>query len=197
MLYSMGTAAPAAPHRASSSFAGLLEEYAAPQQKFPPGRDLDGLDDDVVALNYEHALKTHARYSREPESVPQPYPATNFAKSTRSIPREEPQALPRTLAFAEPALTVRKCASVTVRLTAEENDRMRIRAAEADLTISAYLRSCAFEMESMRVQVKEALARMRAAEQRPPARHRFWLSRFLRRSLNRQQFPTAQDSNGA
>lgn len=191
MLYSMGTAAPAEPHRASSSFAGLLEEYAAPRQKFPPARDLDGLDDDVVALSYEHALKTHARYSREPESVPQPDSATYVAESTRSIPREEPQALPRTLAPLEPAPTSRKCASVTVRLTAEENELMRIRAAGADLTISAYLRSCAFEMESMHAQVKEALARMRAAEKQPPARHRFWLLRFLPRLRNRQQLPLA------
>lgn len=179
MLYGMGTAAPATPHRASSSFAGLLEEFAAPPQKFPPVRDLDGLDDDVVALSYEHALKTHARYRHEQESVPQPDPATNFARSTRSIPREEPQALPRTFAPAELAPSVRKCASVTVRLTAEENDRMRIRAAEADLTISAYLRSCAFEMESLRAQVKEALARMRAAEERGPQPRRSWFWRVF------------------
>ncbi|MFZ0392465.1 MAG: hypothetical protein WAL73_01385, partial [Terracidiphilus sp.] len=74
----MATAAPAAPPQASRSFAGLLEEYASPKKKFPPARDpghdrlplgesLDGFEDDVATLSYEHALKAHARYRREPD----------------------------------------------------------------------------------------------------------------------------------
>ena len=40
---------------------------------------------------------------------------------------------------------------------------MRERAAEAGLTVSAYLRSCVFEVEDLRAQVKQALAEMRSA----------------------------------
>jgi hypothetical protein len=41
--------------------------------------------------------------------------------------------------------------------------QLRQRAAEAGMTISAYLRSCTFEAEALRGQVKEALAQLRAA----------------------------------
>jgi hypothetical protein len=61
----------------------------------------------------------------------------------------------------------RKCASVTVRLTAEENDRLRHRAAEARLTVSAYLRSCAFEVESLRAEVKQTLSTLRGSAPAP------------------------------
>ena len=43
-----------------------------------------------------------------------------------------------------------------------ESAQLRQRAAEAGLTISAYLRSCTFEAESLRAQVKETLAQLRA-----------------------------------
>jgi hypothetical protein len=37
------------------------------------------------------------------------------------------------------------------------------RAAEAGLTVSAYLRSCTFETESLRAMVKDTLAQLRSA----------------------------------
>ena len=67
----------------------------------------------------------------------------------------------------------RKNASVTVRLTHAENEQLRQRAAEADLTVSAYLRSCAFEVESLRSQVKQTLAELRQGSHEP-VRQSFW-----------------------
>jgi hypothetical protein len=52
----------AAPSPNTRSFAGLLADYAAPEKKFPPASDLDGLADDIATLSYENALRTHARY---------------------------------------------------------------------------------------------------------------------------------------
>jgi hypothetical protein len=60
-----------------------------------------------------------------------------------------------------------RSASVTVRFSAEESARLRRRAAEAGLTLSAYLRSCTFEVESLRAQVKQTLAEMRSSEAGP------------------------------
>lgn len=60
-----------------------------------------------------------------------------------------------------------KSASVTIRLSEVESAQLRQRAAEAGLTVSAYLRSCTFEAESLRAQVKEALAQLRPAPSSP------------------------------
>ena len=57
---------------------------------------------------------------------------------------------------------MRKTASITLRLTAAEQAQLHDRAAAANLSVSAYIRSCIFEAESLRTQVKEALTQMRA-----------------------------------
>jgi hypothetical protein len=65
------------------------------------------------------------------------------------------------------------------------------RAEEAGLSVSAYLRSCTFEAESLRAMVKETMAQLRTAKAQPkladPATSRRsgfrelarWLARFL------------------
>jgi predicted DNA binding CopG/RHH family protein len=56
-----------------------------------------------------------------------------------------------------------KSASITIRLSKAESAQLRRRAAEAGLTVSAYLRSCTFEAESLRALVKDTLAQLRSA----------------------------------
>jgi hypothetical protein len=71
-----------------------------------------------------------------------------------------------------------RSASVTIRLSRAECARLHQRAAEAGLTVSAYLRSCAVEAEALRAQVKQALAELKTAAEtaRPVARpRRRWL----------------------
>ncbi len=66
----------------------------------------------------------------------------------------------------------RKTASITIRLSNAECAQLHQRAAEAGLTISAYLRSCICEVEALRAQVKEALAQLRpvtAKDEQKPA----------------------------
>ena len=155
----MAASTTAAPSPNSRSFAGLLADYAVPEKKFPPARDLDGLADDIATLSYEHALRTHARYHSTGESPAAaeapPQQAALFAPQAPAEPAPEP------------ATTTRKCASITVRLTVEEDHRLRGRAAEAGMTISAYLRSCAFEVESLRAEVKQTLSELRRPEPQP------------------------------
>jgi hypothetical protein len=152
----MAASTTATPSPNPRSFAGLLADFAAPEKKFPPARDLDGLTDDIATLSYEHALRTHARYHSTGES---PAAATATPQQAALFTPQAP-AEPA----PEPATTTRKCASITVRLTGEENDRLRGRAAEAGMTISAYLRSCAFEVESLRAEVKQTLSELRRTE---------------------------------
>ncbi|HEY3706681.1 MAG TPA: hypothetical protein VGL22_16580 [Terracidiphilus sp.] len=164
----MSASAQAQPSPKDRSFAGLLAELAAPEKKFPPARDLDGLADDIATLSYESALKTHARYR------PTFPPAAELPRIVEVLPQTSPPAI-NTAALpagnpSAPAQSVapRKLASITVRLTRAEDEQLRHRAAEAGLTLSAYLRSCAFEVESLRAQVKQTIAELRQAEAAPP-----------------------------
>jgi hypothetical protein len=68
---------------------------------------------------------------------------------------------------------------LTLRVTASEQSLIQARAAEAELSVSAYLRQCAFEVETLREQVQRALLDMRSsvaalptpqAESAPPIR---------------------------
>lgn len=118
---------------APNAFAGMLATVSD-----PPWND-DGLAEDVATISYEHALRTHGRsHSGAPEKVPDP-----------TAPPMDSKRL--------------KTASITIRLSAAECAQVRQRAAEAGLTVSAYLRSCALEVESLRAEVKEMMGRLRSS----------------------------------
>jgi hypothetical protein len=165
----------------SPSFAGLLAALAAPAQKRQPVWNDDDLEEDVATLSYERALRTHSR-QRAPEptdrSLAQPADTeplrifealpddrqSTAQTATRgfSAPyhaKAEPEALLDVATTHDRNL---KCASITIRLSKTECDQLRQRAAEAGLTISAYLRSCTFEAESLRAMVKDTLAQLRS-----------------------------------
>jgi hypothetical protein len=62
-------------------------------------------------------------------------------------------------------------AVVSIRMNDMEFDRLRLRAAESGLSVSAYMRSCVLDAEHLRTQVKQALAEMRSSihlAQAPP-----------------------------
>ena len=63
---------------------------------------------------------------------------------------------------------------ITLRMSAAECEQLRDRAAEAGLSVSAYLRSCAFEVESLRLQVKDTVAKLRDQQTRPARQFRLW-----------------------
>ncbi len=80
--------------------------------------------------------------------------------------------------------------SMSLRVAASEQALIKVRAAEAGVSASAYLRQCALEVEILRAQVQQFLAvsaRSRTAEFRDgprtavPVEREGWLSRFKRR----------------
>jgi hypothetical protein len=165
----------------SSTFAGMMAAFAAPGQKRPPARDLDGLEDDVATLSYERALRAHSRF-RSPDasdrpltqvSPPEPLSIVEVFPSDLEPANEAapmPAAVP-SVAHAMPDLVPDnstahdrnlKCASITIRLSRAECAQLRQRAAEAGLNLSAYLRSCTVEAEALRAQVMDTMAQMRA-----------------------------------
>lgn len=164
------------------SFAGLLASLTAPR---PGGRstrrglpgDLDGLEDDVATLSYERAPHTHARH-KPPAEEPNHAVEHQGVEESRSAARAKVAPAPVSQPPREPG---GKRACVTVRMSKAECAQLQQRAAEAGMTVSAYLRSCTFEAESLRAQVKQALAELRAAQAAPKPRHRFhWLPLFHR-----------------
>jgi predicted DNA binding CopG/RHH family protein len=130
---------------APDAFASLLAALAAPafeEEAGPiPGTSDSHLRDDVLALSCEPGLRAHE--AREPQN--QDFP-TRREKNYQE----------------------KKSASLTIRMSLAECDQLKQRAAEAGLTVSAYLRSCTLEAESLRAQVKDALAAIRAATPQPP-----------------------------
>jgi hypothetical protein len=178
MLQVMQATIPNQQSSTSPSFAGLLASLAAPAPK--TAWNNDDLADDVATLSYEHALLAHTRYrSNQPDESALGFagpPAVGTEKVIRDV--EEPglfesqSRLPSSAERESAAAPViqdsttalemnKKCASITIRLSKAECDQLRRRAAQAGLTVSAYLRSCTFEAEALRAQVKDVLAELR------------------------------------
>src|SRR5947207_14950351 len=144
------------PHSAETSFAGVLASIAAPPKPETAWIDSE-LAEDVATISYEKALRTHARLHPS-DANPERQPASlgDLASSLANSPAGEREF--ESAAAAKPART----ASITIRLSERECAHLRQRAAEAGLTVSAYLRSCTLEVESLRAQVKNTLAQLRA-----------------------------------
>jgi hypothetical protein len=170
------------------SFAGFLSALASPVSS-PHGSawNDETLADDVVTLSYENALKAHSRYKPQLDLLPIPKPdapAENVSSPQESVSRCATPVFPQPPTAGGDL----KTASITIRMSQAECAQLKQRAAEAGMTISAYLRSCTFEAETLRGQVKEALTQLRAAasaesKQCPSVSDRLrksgWVSRIL------------------
>jgi len=193
------------PSPATFGFASLLAALTPPASESTPAWGDDALADDIATLSYEQALRTHTRLrSNHAEGLlprqddeqgdlrRQPSlsdPANSAAAAT------VPSVRPDRNAAAEASVTLgsavfeesRRAASITIRLSNAESAQLRARAAQAGLSISAYLRSCIFEAETLRAQVREALAQFRSVSAADVTRGAAitpsflpaWLSRFL------------------
>ncbi len=163
-LDGMQTTADVSSTPAEASFSTLLTALTSrlPVQDAQDSENL--LRDDVVSLSYEQALRTAARH-RSPAShaAVQPLPeAEGLPPAQQLAQAQKAQASHRRSRRA-----IRMASSVTIRLDESECGELRARAAEAGLTVSAYLRSCIFEVDDLRAQVKQALAQMRSTATPP------------------------------
>lgn len=197
MLQAMEPSAQTQPSPTSSNFAGLLAALTSPIRDAadvdPPWGGSD-LSEDVETLSYERALRAHARYRPADRGDWQLAQETNPSQGDEQeappvLATPAGQGLPVQAGPAKQAETDRylRSASVTIRLSKAECARLHQRAAEAGVTVSAYLRSCTFEAEALRAEVKAALAELRKATsgEKPaaPARERRswfgWVARFF------------------
>lgn len=210
MLRVMNQAAqnPAQPD--SASFAGILAALAGPAKKSASAWIDDGLEEDVATFSYEHALRTHARHRRpEPDEqmlkravdpgsirIQEAFPAkVDSAGQTEKSKAAfgsgtGAEVVSKHVAHQTLELNLKR-ASITVRLSDAECAQLRMRASDAGLTISGYLRSCTFEAEALRAEVKQALAELRngggkAGTAKSSGAGRIWPA-WLRRLLHRGQ----------
>ncbi len=164
----------------SSSFAGLLASLTSPDPSPATAWSVDDLADDVATLSYESALRAHARYkpgmpgngdlahSVETQTC-RSCGARRGAPATSAKTEAEPvdsnglddRSVNSSHAHFAVNRSGKKCASITIRMSEGDCEQLKVRAAEAGLTISAYLRSCTFEAETLRAEVKKTLAEMR------------------------------------
>jgi len=208
ILHSMRQPSASATSPNSPSFAGLLAALATPVPKSASAWNDDDLEDDVATLSYERALRTHTRH-RSTGLTDHPLTEAAASEATRFEAPVKAQAAPFEQSAAEFAASAKfqeiaentepepnclrtaqlernlKDASITIRMSKAECAQLHRRAAEAGLTVSAYLRSCTFEAESLRAMVKETLTQLRAATaEKEPRRSWFrgvanWLARLL------------------
>jgi hypothetical protein len=138
--------------KSAGSFADFLASFTGGSDKSDDDWDLSGLAEDVATINYEQALRSHR--------------AAHAAEFATERLRDKPlagAAIRGALQHAAGSKKKSKTSSITLRLTEEEHGQLHERAAAAKLSTSAYIRSCIFEAESLRTQVREALAQMQAA----------------------------------
>jgi selenocysteine lyase/cysteine desulfurase len=144
---------------AEPAFASLLSALARSKQESLPPWDDGDLAEDVATLSYERALQASAPYrprDLDDRSLTQPTSAASGKATAASSLRGQ---------NGDPAPSQLKSASITIRMSHAECEQLRRRASEAGLTVSAYLRSCTFEVEKLRAQVKDTLAQLRPAAQ--------------------------------
>jgi hypothetical protein len=101
-----------------------------------------------------------SRARRAKTADPLPQPGRQLARRDTMQPEELRLELPHTSVELE-----HRRAVVSIRLNDSEIERLRQRAAESGISVSAYMRSCVLEAEHLRAQVKQALAEMRASIQ--------------------------------
>jgi predicted DNA binding CopG/RHH family protein len=171
MLHSMQEETRNPSAHTAPDFAGLLAVLAASKPIELPTWNDEELPRDVATLSYERALRKHARYKSGDAEVfstvqlPDVQSQHTSAGSQNAVSARlrVDESIRRAASGASPIERDRKCASVTIRMSQAECEQLRQRAAEAGLTISAYLRSCTFEAEVLRTQVKQALVDLRTS----------------------------------
>jgi mobilization protein NikA len=177
----MPETAEASPSSAAASFASLLAGLAATAPKATNAWNDDCLADDIATLSYEQALRAHAHYRGANSGRASSLEEGDAGQRVREPVHSSPKSAQRSKLSSSPARNrfgeatgqsvrqpaarneSRKSASITIRLSQAECAQLRERAAAAGLTVSAYLRSCTFEVETLRAQVMDALAQFKSA----------------------------------
>ena len=126
-----------------------------------PAFDAEAIQPDRLSLS--------ATASPRPTDLPQKAQPAFGTVLAEAIPCEpDPAAL--ALVWPAPPKTERQV-SMSLRVAVSEQALIKARAAEAGLSVSAYLRQCALEVEKLRAQVHHTLALIEQKSEQSPARN--------------------------
>ena len=104
-----------------------------------------------------------------PEKSVGPAFGTVLAEALPTEPDPNPDLGPLALVWPAPPKNERQV-SMSLRVAPSEQALIKARAAEAGLSVSAYLRQCALEVEKLRAQVHHTLALIEQRSEQSPAR---------------------------
>src|SRR5262249_40886792 len=76
-----------------------------------------------------------------------------------------PAAVPKEIAVIE-----RRTTALSLRISSAEHALLKMRAAEANLSVSCYLRNCVLEVENLRAQLAQKIAEQKPAPMQLPYR---------------------------
>jgi predicted DNA binding CopG/RHH family protein len=158
---------------ATLSYESALRSHSRYSSKGEEEASLDAADDPIARQLKAAFAKSGSTTVSAPTAQPiQPYELRNeeqdpIQDSTQPPIQARTKAAPSLPRSAQKSATPfernLKRSSITIRMSEEECAQLHRRAAEAGLTVSAYLRSCTFEAEALRAQVKEVLAQFAAS----------------------------------
>jgi Mobilization protein NikA len=128
--------------------------------------------DTVELSNVGKATSVHKRQHGKPARKAVPAKKASAAatpsttsnqtvKKTKHANESFAQVLRQETGLARVGSSSLRSSALTVRLSQDESALIKARADEAQLSTSAYLRQCALEVETLRVQVRETLAKYR------------------------------------
>jgi hypothetical protein len=164
--YEQALRATARYHRAEAQVEPVSQKSTLTTQSAPEPTDL--LEEPKVPLETVHG-RTHSKARRkvsgqkrstiaEPETpAVSKRPAKKVAHSRESFA----QVLRQQTGVTRVQPSTLRSSSLTVRLSPDESTLIKARADEAQLSTSAYLRQCALEVEALRSEVRETLAKFR------------------------------------
>jgi hypothetical protein len=139
-------------HRSSSSRAATVSPLSAVKAAPLPEHKEPAKPKKRKTQQQKQRTKTKRVSHREVNLVAPPEGKPAF----RQVLSESIAALP--VVVPQSAAIAQRAASLSIRVSAKEQALIKARAAEAGLTVSAYLRQCALEVELLRAQLQQALA---------------------------------------
>lgn len=137
-----------------------------------PAFNAEAIQPDKLSLSTSAGPPAHAMDS--PANPVAPAFGTALAQALPAEPDPSPDLGPLALVWPAPPKNERQV-SMSLRVAASEQALIKARAAEAGLSVSAYLRQCALEVEKLRAQVHHTLALIERksgqGSERTPARN--------------------------
>ncbi|MBX6360981.1 MAG: hypothetical protein IRZ03_12980 [Acidobacterium ailaaui] len=146
---------------------------------------------EVRELSYEEARRPRTASAKEPKASAPKRRCTSPKKSAPVKQKTAPfkQVLAESAAIVpagkKPAALVPRTTTLSVRMTDAEQKLLRLRAADAGLSASTYLRHCILEVDDLREQVQELIAENQQLRAQQSVLALSGLSHWLRRIFGR------------